>query len=101
LHTALGRRALYLRRYYLTPELPLGAEFAGYLTGEHPGLMVLQAEAAALSQLAETAAATGEGEPAYYLVDKQGYIMMYYTATHSGQQVIDDIKFLMKQTGDD
>jgi len=100
LHTALGRRALYLRRYYLTSELPLAAEFAKYLAGEQPGLTVLQVDASALAKLAETAA-TGGGEPAYYLVDKQGYIMMYYTVKHSGEQVIDDIKFLMKQTGDD
>ena len=39
--------------------------------------------------------------PTSFLVDKQGYVMMYYTPDNTGQEVTADLKFLMKQTGDD
>lgn len=101
LHTALGRRALYLRRYYLTSEWPLDSEFAGYLASDQPKLTVLRAPAAALAALRRQAEQNSAGEPVYYLVDKHGYIMMHYNAQHTGHQVIADLKFLMKQSGDD
>lgn len=99
LHQALGRRASHLRRYYVSDSWPLEPEFADYLAAEHPSLQILRAEPAALTPLAAGDRTPLAGE--YYLVDKRGFIMMAYGAGHSGREVIADLKFLMKQVGDE
>ena len=103
MHTALGRRAAYLRRYYLTDTWPLDPEFASYLAAEHPRMEVLHTLPASRARL--LGALPDGREPLadglYYLVDKQGFVMMVYGPEHSGKQVQADLKFLMKQTGDD
>ena len=101
LHTALGRRASYLRRYYLTDALPLSAELAEYLATEHPGLVVISASPGDLATVLVAGSMQPESAaPAFFLVDKRGYLMMVYTANNSGKDVITDLKFLMKQVGD-
>jgi cytochrome oxidase Cu insertion factor (SCO1/SenC/PrrC family) len=99
-HTALGRRALYLRRLYVSAEWPLDSELAHYLAEQHPKLSVLQASEEQLQVLEELPARQG-AEAAFYLVDKGGNLMMFYTSENSGKDVIADLKFLMKQVGDD
>ena len=103
LHTALGRRATYLRRYYLSNSWPLEPEFADFVAAEHPGLQLLSAGSADINRL--LAASDGSRQPLpnhlYYLIDKRGFVMMEYGPTNSGKDVIADLKFLMKQVGDE
>lgn len=103
LQTAMGRRAAYMRRYYLSDAWPLDAEFASYLAAEHPRMEVLYTSPASrdrlLGGLPDGREAVADG--LYFLVDKQGYVMMVYGPEHSGKQVQTDLKFLMKQSGDD
>jgi cytochrome oxidase Cu insertion factor (SCO1/SenC/PrrC family) len=101
LHTALGRRARHLQRIYLVDRLPLDGDTADYLGSEHPGLQVLHASAADSERLLGGTETLAGPPPAFYLVDKRGFLMMYYTAENSGRDVIADLKFLMKQVGDD
>jgi len=103
LHTALGRRAQYLRRLYLSSEWPLEDKLLDTLSSEHPQLTVLQATAPDLDALAGSGSdASASGSPAaFYLADKQGYLMMFYTDQNTGRDVIADLKFLMKQSGDE
>ena len=61
--------------------------------------MVIQADARELEQLFTTL--EPDGRPAFYLVDKRGYLMMFYTEENTGKEVVADLKFLMKQVGDD
>lgn len=100
LHTALGRRAQYLRRIYLTAEEPVDGALDEFFATEHPKMIVLEAAADDLQALAATASDQGSAA-AFYLVDKRGYLMMFYTDDNTGKDVIADLKFLMKQSGDE
>jgi hypothetical protein len=102
LHTALGRRAIHLRRFYLSDSWPLDASFSEFLAAEHPTMTILHSDATAIEQLlANPDAAAGLPPDSYYLIDKRGFVMMVYGPQHSGQDVISDLKFLMKQVGDE
>jgi hypothetical protein len=103
LHTALGRRAVHLRRYYLSNSWPLEPELAAFLAAEYPGLQLLSGGFADINRL--LAAPDGSRQPLpnhlYYLIDKRGFVMMEYGPSNSGKDVIADVKFLMKQLGDE
>jgi hypothetical protein len=102
LHTALGRRAAHLRRFYLSDSWPLEPEFSDYLVAEQPGITVLHSDSDAIERLlAETNTAASLPQDRYYLIDKRGFVMMQYGPQHSGKDVISDLKFLMKQVGDE
>lgn len=103
LHTAMGHRAAYMRRYYLSDSWPLDEEFASYLGQEHPELEVLHTSPDSLEQLlgAQTDGRRPLQDNLYFLIDKRGFVMMAYGPEHSGNQLKDDLKFLMKQSGDD
>lgn len=103
LHVALGRRASHVRRIYLSESWPLEPEFVSYLQAEHPRMQLLHASPAAVDKL--LGSLPGGRHPVrddlFYLVDKRGFVMMVYGPEHSGKDVITDLKFLMKQVGDD
>ena len=102
LHTALGRRAVHLRRYYLSDSWPLELAFSEYLAAEQPGVTVLHGDPEAIERLlAEPNSDSGLPRDSYYLIDKRGFVMMEYGPQHSGKDVISDLKFLMKQVGDE
>ena len=102
LHTALGRRAAYLRRFYLSDSWPLAPEFSAFLAKEHPGVTVLHADPGAIEALlADSENPANWSGDSYYLIDKRGFVMMAYGPRHTGKDVISDLKFLMKQVGDD
>jgi hypothetical protein len=103
LHTALGRRAAHLRRAYLSDSWPLAPEFAQFLLAEQPKLQLLHGQSSDIDGLL---VASGDSLPSlqpnlYYLVDKRGFIMMVYGPDNTGKDVIGDLKFLMKQVGDE
>ncbi len=102
LHTALGRRAVHLRRFYLSDSWPLDEAFSKFLEEEHPRMTVLHGDGSAIEQLlADADDASGLPRDSYYLIDKRGFVMMAYGPRHSGKDVISDLKFLMKQVGDE
>jgi cytochrome oxidase Cu insertion factor (SCO1/SenC/PrrC family) len=100
-HTALGRRATHLGRFYLSDSWPLEAEFAAFLAAEHPGLVVLHTAPAQVSQLLPDEQSDIGDRGNYYLIDKRGFVMMAYGSQHTGKDIISDLKFLMKQVGDE
>ena len=102
LHTALGRMQTSLRRYFLVADGPLTADTAELLARDYPELTVLyldQAESNSLFGGIGPGPATGE-PPAYFLVDPGGFLMMYYTSGHDHKQVLHDLRFLIKESGE-
>jgi cytochrome oxidase Cu insertion factor (SCO1/SenC/PrrC family) len=98
IHTALGKESSRVRRFVVTANYPLDAEFERILQ-EHPKLQVLKAESAALAQFfAQVGGAQALPDNAYFIVDPQGWVMMYYTPAHDGRAVLDDLKFLLKNS---
>ena len=41
---------------------------------------------------------TGSGQPAYYLVDPHGWIILSYQADMDGKDLMADLKFLLKNS---
>ena len=97
LHVRLNKDAYRVRRVYMyESESQLNAEFKAFLDQEHPLIATLPITSAIGDQLASKTTSTA-GEPAsFFLVDPQGWLMMYYLAHHDGNAVLADLKHLLK-----
>jgi hypothetical protein len=112
IHTAMGEEYNRLRRIYvsstgpddtlltvqqLSDKRPAPAAFASFLAREHRGLKPLVLDAGGMNALF----AEYRNDPArWYLVDPSGWIMMSYNTDNSYKDVIADLKFLLKNSGD-
>ena len=112
IHVAMGKDFNRLRRVYasetspqdtllipqeLSDKHPAPASFEQFLAQEHRGLRPLVLAPGGFDQLfAEAAADTGT----WYLVDPAGWIMMSYNKDQTYKDVITDLKFLLKNSGD-
>lgn len=112
IHTAMGKEYNRLRRIYvsetgpsetrlsvqeLSDKRPAPASFATFLAQEHRGLKPLVLDAGGMDALF----AEYRTDPArWYLVDPSGWVMMSYNRDNSYKDVIADLKFLMKNSGD-
>lgn len=112
IHMALGKQFPRVRRILVTdratsdavlavPILSDGkqapADFDQFLATEHGGLSVLRLDASDWPELFPEAMATAE---TWYLVDPAGWVMMAYAEDDSYKDVISDLKFLLKNSGD-
>lgn len=94
--TALGKDAQRVRRVYLGLESEFEPSLLEWLRAEHPDAEPLYAareEWQAL--LAGSNAPDAAGHP-LYLVDQRGFLMMAYTLQHDGQDLLKDLRFLLK-----
>ncbi len=112
IHLALGKQFPRVRRMLVTDRATaattLGVatlsdgklaptDFGQFLATEHSGLSVVRLDASAWPALfPEAVAAVGS----WYLVDPAGWVMMAYAEEDSYKDVISDLKFLLKNSGD-
>lgn len=96
----LAREMDQLQRIYLNLGDPLSAEFLARLEEEHPDLVVYQGENQAWQSLL-----TGQPGVAgkldgheYFLIHRYGALVMGYNDTHTGNELLDDLKFLIKSS---
>lgn len=94
-HIRLGEKADRVERLLVTAS-PLEEEQQRKLQREHPRLRLVQLEEGALQQLQQQTAHKDIAGPRALLVDQQGYAMMAYDNHHSGNQLLKDIKRLLK-----
>lgn len=94
LHVALGKYADRVRRFLITPDYPLDAEFEKLLA-EHPKLTVLVADRAQFDQYFGRAGLQPLRDRQYFIVDPDGWTMMYYPDQQNGKEVMADLKFLL------
>lgn len=99
-HIRLAQKAYRVERV-----LVLLGEFSGEqrdaLKKEHPTTMIVQTTEESFSRwLAPTGISAEETLQQYYLIDQGGFAMMQYNSTHTGQDLLDDIKKLLKFTYD-
>ncbi|QIB67619.1 hypothetical protein G3T16_09875 [Kineobactrum salinum] len=112
IHMAMGKEVPRIRRLYvadrspmetalavaeLSDQRPLPVDFPALLATEHRGLSPLQIEAAAFQDLFPEQLAAAD---TWYLVDPAGWLMMAYDGDDSYKDVISDLKFLLKNSGD-
>ena len=99
--SALGQDAGRLHRYYLAIDGLPGASLATFLASEHPDMQLIQTNRSALLALL---ARPGDAEPissgAVYLVDPRGFAMMVYLPAHPDRAVLDDLRFLLRNSPD-
>lgn len=99
-HVRLASEAYRAERIVLPLDGPLSESRKQWLEEEHPGVIVLRPNVGAMmSSLAETNQPESPLEPGrYYLMDQEGFVMMSYGPEHSGSQLLDDIKRLLRYT---
>ncbi len=101
-HLTLGRDQRRVKRYYLDTADTVSPDTAAWLATEQQGLTVLRAPEAALRSLLANGASDPDplGSGAIYLIDKRGFVMMYYLPTHPGRAITDDLRFLLRNSPD-
>lgn len=101
-HIRLGEKAHRLERIYLNTDALYSAEFANQLHQDHPRLVMAHVNA---RDWQHTLAHTGGQHPlngeTLYVVDQEGFAMMTYSAEHEGNDLLDDIKRLLKYSYED
>ncbi|MGK2914903.1 MAG: hypothetical protein ACSLE5_10730 [Porticoccaceae bacterium] len=96
-HMRLEKNAHRLERILLNLGPALNADILAFLKKEHPHLAVLSADQSAFQ--ATLASTNGVWSPAVnytYVVDQAGVAMLYFTAEHSGGDMLADLRHLMK-----
>ena len=99
-HRTLGRDMHRVKRYYLDTADTVSAETAAYLKTEQQDLTVLRVPEARLRSLLVTKPTDPDPlqSGAIYLVDKRGFVMMYYLPSHPGRAMTDDLRFLLRNS---
>lgn len=101
-HTALGRMQGSLRRFMLVADGVLSDDTTALLARDYPALTVLQLDAATYRDVfGDLGPDPASAAPAaYFLVDPGGFLMMYYTDGHNHKQLLHDLRFLIKESGE-
>ncbi|WP_444929189.1 hypothetical protein ACJJIF_15260 [Microbulbifer sp. SSSA002] len=94
-HIRLGEKAHRLERLLIVGD-SLGRERQKQLQTEHPKLKIINLDDENLKQLIEKTEHDGVTSTKALLVDQQGFAMMAYDRQHSGNQLLKDIKRLLK-----
>jgi hypothetical protein len=101
MHTALGKQMNGLRRFYLTDENEVAPVTASLLAEEYPKLQRFFTSSEQLEQLLGSLNDVDyRNGKTYFLVDPMGFVMMSYTDQHGLKDLLSDLKFLLKQSGE-
>jgi len=99
-HVRLAEKAYRVERVFALFEAPSVKQQQNFAS-QHPNARLVTVPPILFSQwLGTDAIARDNVDQHYYLVDQEGFVMMSYTANHSGQDLLDDIKKLLKFTYD-
>jgi len=97
-HIRLAEKAPRVERIFLALD-GVSAQQKQQLLVEHPNVLWLDSSQAALvNWLTNTAMATVQVDKRYFLIDQDGFGMMSYSAEHTGQELLEDLKKLLKYT---
>ncbi len=112
IHLALGKEFPRVRRMLISDRAPSDtgmsvaelsdgkpapADFSALLASEHGSVAVARMDVAAWPALFPE---TLTSQDVWYLVDPAGWVMMTYDSADSYKDVISDLKFLLKNSGD-
>jgi len=98
-HIRLAEKAYRVERIILSLD-ELGSELLQRLENEHPNTLRISSSDDLFSQWLAPANIAESAEQYYYLVDQEGFAMMRYDVSHTGQDLLDDVKKLLKFTYD-
>ncbi|MFT5116856.1 MAG: cytochrome oxidase Cu insertion factor (SCO1/SenC/PrrC family) [Kiritimatiellia bacterium] len=99
-HIRLAEKSYRLERVLLALDtLPLNLQTL--LLQKHPNTLLANSTHENFKQWISAAANSSDNaEDYYYLVDQGGLVMMQYDVSHTGQDLLDDVKKLLKFTYD-
>lgn len=96
-HMRLGEKAHRLERMYLNTDELYSAEFSAQLRQDHPRLVMAHVNARDWQHtLANVSVQSEMNGEMLYVVDQEGFAMMTYSAQHQGNDLLEDIKRLLK-----
>jgi hypothetical protein len=101
-HIRLAEKSYRVERFYLLLDDTITENTLRFLHDEHPHVTVVK-----LNKDTLEAALAAAGQPEaleqhrYFLMDQEGFVMMSYSPAHTGQQLLDDIKRLLKFSYED
>ncbi len=98
-HIRLAEKAYRVERILLLLDTFSDAELER-LKQEHPSTIVANSDASSLSNWLQGAKLPSAPIDYFYLVDQEGFAMMRYDSEHTGQDLLDDVKKLLKFTYD-
>lgn len=98
-HIRLAEKAYRVERILLLLDTFSVTEKAS-LKKEHPETLFIESSPQYFQEWLEQIKLPSEPTHYFYLVDQEGFTMMRYDETHSGQDLLDDIKKLLKFTYD-
>lgn len=98
--SALGQYRERVRRVWLVTEGKLDSDTEQWLQKEHSDIVVLQGNEKKWQQLLMRSnySSIDESQANFYLVDLQGFVMMYYTMQNTYKDIMADMKFLLKES---
>lgn len=100
IHVALGKNSDRVRRYLIATEFPLDSEFEDLLK-QHPKLEVLRAGSNEFAQYFSRSNLQPIENHQYFILDPEGWLMMYYNPQHDGKAMLGDLKFLLTNSHED
>jgi hypothetical protein len=97
-HIRLAEKSTRVERIYLLLDDHLDPDTETFLASEHPHIRVLKTDRATLQAVMTAAKLPGDAasDERYYLMDQEGFVMLSYTIAHKGQELLDDIKRMLK-----
>ena len=97
-HIRLAEKAYRVERILLALE-NISEQRKEKILVEHPNVLWLDSSRTALTNwLADTNLAATQLDKYYFLIDQDGFAMMAYNTEHSGQNLLDDLKKVLKYT---
>jgi cytochrome oxidase Cu insertion factor (SCO1/SenC/PrrC family) len=98
-HIRLAEKAYRVERIILSLD-ELNPTLLEQLANEHPNTLRIESSDDRFSEWLAPANIVESAEQYYYLIDQEGFAMMRYDVSHTGQNLLDDIKKLLKFTYD-
>jgi hypothetical protein len=98
-HIRLAEKAYRVERIILSLD-ELSPTLLKQLANEHPNTLRIESSEDRFFEWLASANFVESVEQYYYLIDQEGFAMMRYNASHTGQNLLDDIKKLLKFTYD-
>lgn len=98
-HIRLAEKAYRVERILLSLDV-LSETFKEQLLLEHPNTLQAETRKDEFLHWMSVVKNNDNAENNYYLVDQKGFVMMRYNASNTGQDLLDDIKKLLKFTYD-
>jgi cytochrome oxidase Cu insertion factor (SCO1/SenC/PrrC family) len=96
-HIRLAEKAYRVERVLVLLD-SLTTESLNNLKTEHPETILVESNVGALNAWLKISKLTLSAENYFYLVDQEGFAMMYYDIKHKGQDLLDDVKKVLKFT---